>query len=127
MLFPTNVKPKTRELTQLLAQFFSNPLFSAPHAFSAASLFVKLSIIEFLSRHWKYASLASQHFARADRSGAIGVPSVEILGAGSLSEELEKKPMVYVFGEQELVVGVGSCVAEVGLFGPLSSGVFAAV
>ena len=50
-------------------------------------------------------SLASQHFARAVRSGAMGVPSVEILGAGSLSVELENKPMVYVFGE-ELFVGV---------------------
>ena len=60
----------------------------------------------FLSRHWKYASLASQHFARAVRSGAIGVPSVEILGAGSLSAELENKPMVYVEREDELFVGV---------------------
>lgn len=83
--------------------------------------------MEFLSRHWKYASLASQHFARAVRSGAIGVPSVEILGAGSLSEELEKKPIVCVFGGEELVVGVDSCVAEFGLFGPFSSGVFATV
>jgi hypothetical protein len=52
----------------------------------------------FLSRHWKYKSLASQHFARADRSGAIGVPSVEIFGTGSLSLELEeKKPIVSLF------------------------------
>ena len=44
-------------------------------------------------------SLASQHFARADRSGAIGVPSVEIFGAGSLSAELENKPMTDVYLE----------------------------
>lgn len=85
---------KHRRLTQLLAQFASNPLLSAPQLFSAASLCVKLSTMLFLSRHWKYISLASQHFARADRSGAIGVPSVEIFGAGSLSLELEKKPIV---------------------------------
>jgi hypothetical protein len=61
----------------------------------------------FLSKHLKYMSLASQHFARADRSGAIGVPSVEIFGAGNLSAELENKPMAYVYLEKwKLFVGV---------------------
>lgn len=49
-----------------------------------------LSTMSCLSRHAKYLSLASQHFWRADRSGAMGVPSVDTLGAGM--EEGEEEP-----------------------------------
>jgi hypothetical protein len=65
-----------------------------------------LSIILFRSRHLKYASLASQHFARWMRSGAIGAPSEDILGSGSDGEELNR-PMAYRLrigmGEKEVV------------------------
>ncbi len=56
-----------------------------------------LSTISCLSRQLKYISRASQHFARSLRPGAIGVPSVEIFGAGGEGEEeeLENQPMAY--------------------------------
>lgn len=55
-----------------------------------------LSTISWISRHLKYISRASQHFARSLRPGAMGVPSVEIFGAGGEGEEgeLENQPMV---------------------------------
>lgn len=62
-----------------------------------------LSIIPFLSKHTKYASLASQHLARWLRSGAIGVPSEEIFGAGGdASFDKPKRP---ILGYGELVRG----------------------
>jgi hypothetical protein len=66
----------------------------------------------FLSRHPKYASLASQHFARWVRSGAIGAPSDDILGVrGEAGEEL-KSPIVGIesFEEsEESPVKTGRC------------------
>lgn len=65
--------------TQLDAQFVSNPLPSAAQAFPALSFSVMLSTILFLSRHEKYASLASQHLALSLRSGAMRAPSDDTL------------------------------------------------
>jgi hypothetical protein len=83
---------KTR--TQLDAQFDSNPLASAEQDFSALSFSVMLSTILFRSRHPKYVSLASQHFARCVRSGAIGAPSEEIFGGGGEADNEVKRPIV---------------------------------
>jgi len=86
-------------VTQLDAQFASNPLASAPHTFAALSPSLILSIIWFLSKHLKYASLASQHCFRCVRSGAIGAPSEEILGAGSFPREpkISERPILGVW------------------------------
>jgi len=54
-----------------------------------------LSMMLFRSKQLKYISLPSQHLARSLRFGAMGVPSVEILGAGGEVEgEEEKNPIV---------------------------------
>ena len=83
-------------LTQLVAQFASKPFPSTAHSFAAFSLSLMLSTISCVSRHWKYMSRASQHFARSLRPGAIGVPSVDIFGAGGeVEEELENQPIPY--------------------------------
>jgi len=63
------------QITQLGTQSFSNSICCLPHcAFASLSRFI-LSIIPFLSRHSKKASLASQHFFLSFRSGAIGFSS----------------------------------------------------
>lgn len=88
-----------RELTQLLAQFPASSCPSFEHAFSASSLFLIESTMPCLSRHAKYVSLASQHFCLAERSGAIGVPSVDTFGGGMEEGVVEpNKPIVvYVY------------------------------
>jgi hypothetical protein len=58
-----NLVQEQSQLTQLEAQFASNPFPSTAHPFSALSFSEILSTIPFLSKHLKYASLASQHFA----------------------------------------------------------------
>lgn len=80
-----------------MAQFFSNPLASFPQDFSALSFSVMLSMISFLSRHLKYASLASQHCDRWLRSGAIGAPSAAIFGGGRDAWDEPKSPMMDVW------------------------------
>lgn len=50
----------------------------------------------FLSKHPKYPSLASQHFARCVLSGAIGAPSDDILGGGREVDEELKSPILDV-------------------------------
>jgi hypothetical protein len=90
-------KKGTPKLTQLLAQFVSNPFPSAAHSFAAFSPSLILSIISWLSKHLKYMSRASQHFERSLRFGAMGVPSVESLGAGGEdgAEDVDQKPIVW--------------------------------
>lgn len=84
---------RKKKLTQLVAQFFSNTLASDPQDFSALVFSVRLSMISFLSRHLKYASLASQHCDLWLRSGAMGAPSAPIFGGGREACEELKIPM----------------------------------
>lgn len=66
------------------------------------------STIEWAVRQAKKVSRPSQHLARWVRSGAIGVPSVEILGGGGEAEEVgegvvdQSQPIVVIDVEMNL-------------------------